>query len=420
MKKMNELLLFTAVVFGAQSVYAEGLNLVAQAEQQQQYAEQVQPAQQTQVAPQGQIVNKTYNYNDRPLNVDGEVEEEELAPDSELNYINSELGKQKRAHKLNKEKVKGYKKLKKTTEKLVDSTQEYVGERKESEAMIKDYNKQIKCLLEENSYDPDCRKEEEDKVQVQQAAPAPTPVEVAPEPAPAPIVIEKEVEVEKPSEFLDQVKVLPAITVVNYTGDNIGNIESNVGLDLRVESNVFSRLAIGLGFTYHTANFTDVPFFGGFMNQPFYGGYSNYYGVGFGNSFGGRGIEMESFGLDLYGKFFLFKSNRVRPYILGGIGFKRVSFEYENNNAFTFNAFNFGNESYQTNIVDGRVGAGAEMTFGNNIGFYGELSYGMGITDFGGSNTNFLLPDQLRLRDLSEQFIGSGVLTLTGGMTFAF
>ncbi len=413
MKKMNGLLLLTAVVFGSHAVYAEGLNLVAQ-QQKQQYAQQAQPS-----APQVQITNKSYNYNDQPLNVSGEVQEEELVPDSELEYINNELGKQKRAHKLNKEKVKGYKKLKKQTEKLVDSTEQYVGERKESEALIKDYNKQIKCLLEENSYDPDCKKEEEDEVKVQQAAPIVAP-EPAPAPAPAPIIIEKEVEVEKKASFLDKVKVLPALTVVNYTGDNIGNIESNIGVDIRVESNVFSRLAIGLGFNYHTANFQDVPFFGGFTNQAFYGGYSNFYGVGFGNGFGNRGIEMESFGLDLYGKFFLFSSSKVRPYILGGVGFKRVSFEYDNNNAFAFNNFSFGNESFQTNIVDGRVAAGAEFTFGSNIGFYGELSYGMGITDFGGSNTNFLLPDQLRLRDLSDEFIGSGVLALTGGMTFAF
>ncbi|MDH4467126.1 MAG: hypothetical protein QE271_03640 [Bacteriovoracaceae bacterium] len=118
------------------------------------------------------IDSEKIDNNSDPLYVDGTVseggnkkvdsvdssEEEQDVADSELNFINNELTKQKQQIKLNDKKSKGYKKLQTTTEKLSDTTEKYVEEKKESEKIIKDYNEKINCLLDENNLDPACEK----------------------------------------------------------------------------------------------------------------------------------------------------------------------------------------------------------------------------------------------------------------------
>ena len=96
-----------------------------------------------------------------PLYVEGNYANEDNAPeetDSELSFIQNELTKQKQQIRINDKKSKGYKKLQTTTEKLSDTTERYVEEKKESEKIIKEYNEKINCLLDENNLDPACEK----------------------------------------------------------------------------------------------------------------------------------------------------------------------------------------------------------------------------------------------------------------------
>jgi opacity protein-like surface antigen len=118
-------------------------------------------AENTQVAPQtAQSTKQKIDNDTAPLYVEGnyaddaEVEES----DSELNFIQNELGKQKKQIRINDKKTKGYKKLQTTTEKLSDTTERYVEEKKESEKIIKEYNEKINCLLDESNLDPACEK----------------------------------------------------------------------------------------------------------------------------------------------------------------------------------------------------------------------------------------------------------------------
>ena len=136
--------------------------------------------------------------NSAPIDVDGYLHDRPVT-DGELEQIKGELGKQKTATVLNKEKSKEYDKLAGQTEKLLESQDAYIDSKIESQQTIKEFNKKtaenekrLKCLLEE-SKSPDCarwvknRKTEEvveDRVEVAAAAPVAQVVHEAP-PAPS-------------------------------------------------------------------------------------------------------------------------------------------------------------------------------------------------------------------------------------------
>ncbi len=77
--------------------------------------------------------------NSDPINVDGYLHEKPVT-DGELEGIKSELGKQKTMTGLNKEKAKELGKLSGQTEKLLDSQDEYIDSKIESQKAIKEFN----------------------------------------------------------------------------------------------------------------------------------------------------------------------------------------------------------------------------------------------------------------------------------------
>jgi formyltetrahydrofolate synthetase len=68
--------------------------------------------------------------NSDPIDINGYVKQAPQATDSELEYLKQELQKQQNEVIINKQKEKGYKELQKTTEKLVDATEDYLEEKK--------------------------------------------------------------------------------------------------------------------------------------------------------------------------------------------------------------------------------------------------------------------------------------------------
>jgi hypothetical protein len=351
-----------------------------------------------------QVVNKVINYSDQPLNIDGTVPEvpEAEVSDGELDYINKELNKQKTTLKLNKEKTKKYKKLTNTTEKLVDSTEAYVDERKTSESAIKEYNKQIKCLLEENYDDPDCDDDKKkDEVKVIQAAPVEQPV--------APVIINQVPALDSEVK-LQGFSMTPMLGTKIYDGNNLNGIESNINIGARLESEVWPQIAIGIGFNYHDIDVVDYNNFGnGFGN--FFNSYNNFYN--------GREINVTSMGVDLYGKFYLFQT-RFRPYVGAGIGFQRLNFQYTNNDRQLFGAYNFGNEEFSSNVISGQLLLGGEFSFTQRIGAVFELAYSTGISTFGETNQNFYQLDQQRLGSLNDDFVNANALSLSMGLSIQF
>gem|GEM_PF-892109 len=353
------------------------------------------------------VVNNVVNYADNPLNVDGQFTDELPQSDSELDFINSELQKQKRQIYLSKEKTKKYGKLKNSTEKLVGVTEEYVEERRDSEKLIKEYNEKINCLLEKNYANPNCDKYAKrkkvivDQVVVKEAAPPRRPV----------VIETPRAKFDRNYNFNDKFKVMIGLGTKNYTnGRNFDNFDSNILFNIGAESEVGNRLALGLKFDYNSLNFL----------------YTQEY----------RPVSTNSFGLEFYGKFLLLQNTRFRPYIGAGLGFNRFNLRFDdnfnnfgnfyNNNAFYGNGNNFNdfNDSYSTNSFQASLMLGAEFIFSRNVGFYTNFSYLRGLTDFGGDNyfNNNLYYEYDRdiLSNLHDNIVNSQAFSVVGGMIISF
>lgn len=313
--------------------------------------------------------------------------------------------------KLNKEKTRNYKKLSKTTEKLSNSTEDYIQEKKESEKIIKEYNKKIKCLLEENYGNPDCdeyvEKKQEDKVKVIQAATE---------------QVVEDLEKNKETGFADKLKIIPYIGMNTFNGDNLDNVESDTALGVRVESSIWDRFSAGLGLMYYSTNFTHFPY----------------------RDFRSFEVDMKTLGIDLYGRFNFFKHSRFTPYLGAGVGYRRMTLNANNNTAYSLsgpgygygNPYSYGSPyaygyqnqggqaTYESNHLVGSVNAGAEYSFTSAFGMFAEFGYTHGLTSFGGSdNTDqgfFFNPTENELKRLNERFAKAGVFTIIGGLTISF
>ena len=90
------------------------------------------------------------------IDVDGYLAEKK-ATDGELEGLQAEIRKQKQETVLNKVKSKSYQELTKSVEKLSETTEEYIEEKKAAQAEIAAYNLKVKCL-NADSPGPECDK----------------------------------------------------------------------------------------------------------------------------------------------------------------------------------------------------------------------------------------------------------------------
>jgi hypothetical protein len=352
--------------------------------------------------------------NSDPINVDGYLAENQPVTDGELEQIRSELNKQKTGTKLNKEKAKDLNKLSNQTEKLLDSQDEYIEQKIESANAIKEFNtkyeenqKKLKCIMEEST-DRDCdpyksqyRKERakkvEQEVQVQQAAAISTGKLSG-----------------NTGGAFEAIKLLPYAGGTSYTGE-VEQLESELAAGLRLESNITERFSMGIGFNFAQLKTNDFANGQNYMNN----GYHNQYG------FQGREIQYRSMGLDFYGKFFITKGERFRPYVGAGLGYSRSTMKYNDNNPWNdpFNPYTYGSEEYNTSFVTGQMMLGSEIMITPMFGVNIEAQYATGLGDSlssksakNGGNS----PDQARLRDLGEEIINASALSIFVGAVVNF
>lgn len=347
--------------------------------------------------------------NSDPINVDGYLSDRP-ATDHELEQIRSEIRKQKNEVQLNKQKTKGFKELSKTTEKLSETTEEYIDEKKNTQKEIAEYNKKIKCLMEENP-GPDCdkfvRNRRNEVVQeVSQAQAAPAPVSATTIQAP----------IDGMSDVpFETIKMALEGGVINYTSENEELRADTMGI--RIESNISKRFSMSVGANYtsfKTEDFANNMF----SNAGWYSGYQNFYG--------GREIQYKSFGIEFGGKFFIAQSERFRPYVGIGLGYNMANLRYSENSPYTggnLYGVNFGNEQYKTNFATGSLNLGTEIMLTRAIGMTVQGSYSTGLgsslssTD-GKNRTNN--PDQRRLGQLGDEVINANALSLTAGLMVVF
>lgn len=343
--------------------------------------------------------------NSDPINVDGYVHEQQVT-DGELEQIKSEIRKQKGEVVLNKEKTKGFKELSKTTEKLSETTEEYLDEKKDAQKEIAEYNAKIKCLMDENP-SADCdkyvknRKEETvtQEVAVAQAAPETTSA----------------AEVATGSNPFEVIKLIPLVGATQYNG-KIENLESEFAAGLRLESNINTRISMGVGFNYAQLKTQDFAN-NGFNNNPYAQGYYGFYGQQ------GREIQFNTMGIDLYSKFFITNGARFRPYVGGGLGYNRSTMKYTDNQNFAFGGNNFGNEEFNNSYFTGRLMLGSEVMITKSFGLNIEAGYATGLgSSLSSQNAqNFNnSPDQVRLRQLGNEIINANALSVFAGVVVVF
>lgn len=352
-----------------------------------------------------QTQNQEQVLNSAPIDVDGYLQEQNVT-DGELEQIKGEIRKQKNEVVLNKEKTKGFKELTRTTEKLSETTEEYIDEKKTAQKDIAEYNAKIKCLMDENP-GKDCNKyvrnrkeQEQDTVSTAQAAPAATSVSEAPTSG---------------NGAFETMKLLAFAGSTQYNGD-VEQLEAELSAGLRIESNITSRFSMGVGFNYAQLKTTDFAN-SMFANQGWYSGYNNMYG--------GREIQYKSMGVDLYGKFFIVRSERFRPYVGAGLGYSRANMNYTNNDTYADPMYGtqFGNENFQTSYARGNLMIGSEMMITKSFGLNVEAGYSTGIGSSLSSQASKNVtnsPDQKRLRELGNEIINASALSFFAGAVLTF
>ena len=350
--------------------------------------------------------------NSDPIDVDGYLKEKNVT-DGELEQIRSEIRKQKNEVHLNKEKTKGFKELSKTTEKLSDVTEEYIDEKKATQKEIAEYNKKIKCLMEENP-GPECakyvRNTKEEEVVVQ-------PVTTA---AAAPVVSTAEVApvTEGPLKPFEQLKLALVGGVTTYAGDVETLRADNMGL--RAEANVSERFSmnIGVGYTsFETEDFANNTYGNQGWSMPYYNAYGQK----------GRDIQYKNFNMDLGGKFFIARTERFRPYIGLNLGYNMATMNYMKNDGFNASPFGynyqFGNEEFKTSFATGSLSLGTEILFTRSVGMTLQGSYSRGLgSSLSSENSRNVSesPDQRRLGELADEVINANALSITAGLMVIF
>lgn len=360
--------------------------------------------------------------NSAPINVDGYLAEDKPVTDGELEAIKSELNKQKQGTQLNKEKSKNLGKLTQQTEKLLESQDEYIDQKVESTKAIKEFNskyeenqKKLRCIMEEaNTEECEPYKKHYHKTKKVEVEPAPVEQEVKVAQA-APVVSTAEIapaELEKPFE---EIKLLPYAGGTTFNGE-AESLETELSAGLRLESNITPRFSMGFGFNYNQMKTNDFANNLGYMNSPYY--YNNF-------GTGGREIQYNSMGVDLYGKFFITRGERFRPYIGAGLGYNRANMKYNDNSQFYDPTYlsNYGSEEFRTSFATGQLMVGTEIMVTRGFGINLEAQYATGLGDSLSSNskkstaTSF---DQQRLNDLGDEIINSNMLSIFAGAVVIF
>lgn len=337
--------------------------------------------------------------NSDPININGYVQEVP-ATDHELETVKGQLRQVKREQKVNKEKSKTYEKLANETEELSEVAEDMIKERKKSKITLDKYNKKIECLMEEKP-GKDCDEFiKSDSVSVGQAAPK----------------VEAKVETSEP-QLGDVIKVLPYTGLTAIQSEN-EELEAEIAAGIRVESDITTRFSIGLGFNYTSLTTTD--FANGYagFTPDLYRRYTQTYGAG-------REIDYKNMNFDLYGKYFITKTSRFRPYVGAGFAYNRSTIKYTDNRNFNIglgpNQYSFGDEELTTNSISARIMGGSEILFTQNIGMNLELQYSRGLgASFGDQENVVESPDQRRLRLLNDEINEANIFSVFAGVLVLF
>lgn len=361
------------------------------------------------------VSGKVANEGERTIISSSSIQSDDYSDDVEdaqLNEFKSEYQNYKTQTKLSKKKAKILSKVAGQVEKFSDAQEEFIEGAVERQKAINEFAKRkkknetkLKCIME-NANTEECHKllkkhastPVEQSVGLTQAAPMRSQISHS----------------QVNQGPFEKIKLLPFAGATSFNG-KVEQLETQLTAGLKVESDISSRYALGLGVKYDHLKTTD------------YANNLSYMNLGYNSVFGrqGREIQYRSFGLDVYGKFFITNTNRFRPFVGAALGYNRATLKYNNNNAYydQLNALYYGSEEFNTSFVTGALSAGSEVKISANFGLLLEGVYSTGLgrsitsrSSRNGGNS----PDQTRLRDLGDEMINSNALSMFFAGVFTF
>ncbi|MFN8369663.1 MAG: outer membrane beta-barrel protein [Bacteriovoracaceae bacterium] len=258
----------------------------------------------------------------------------------------------------------------------------------------------------------------------------------------ASVIEAKKEEPVKPVGADNRFQVKPFYGITHYKGDNV-NFESKINTGLGFDAKLNDRFSIGLGLKYVNMSIQQIdrsPYMNSYYNNGYYtGGYGynyNYnYNLNYSNNWyqntfqNQREIEMNQFGFELTGKFFILPDSRVRPYAGLGLGYSKTQLNYKSlggSSSAYYNPYSnvqYGDEGYNASTFSGIVLLGADFYFTERFGLNAEMRYAKGFaSDYNQDLNNTLIanPDQRFLQLLGSDIDNAHSASIMLGILFGF
>ena len=212
--------------------------------------------------------------------------------------------------------------------------------------------------------------------------------EKKPAPPPPPVVKAT------PKKKVKKNAVIPYLGFSFFEGSDV-DYESSTSFGIGIETFLTEQMSLGIGFSYismeiqdrcnsgsHYPSPYDYPFT---RSSTYYRTFCNdYYTLHFPND-QGRIIEYSKMAFDIIGKYFLKLESKIMPYIGFGLGYNRISADYQKGADEPYRGtappyYHFKEEGYNAGQMMGIGIFGAEITFTDRIGMDMALRYSTSLS----------------------------------------
>ena len=176
---------------------------------------------------------------------------------------------------------------------------------------------------------------------------------------------------------MKDLKALPYVGLINLSVDNL-QYETILSPGISIEQKLNNNFSIGLDFNASSVELRDE-------SQNFYNSsyYSNYPTV----------IDYNQWSLEIYSKFFFGKSERFKPFLNLGVGYKNFNLKYgkDSYNPVSYYGVQNSEETVRGYSVFGSANIGAEFYFTPNFGLTTAFKYSKSLTSSidSGSSSSF-------------------------------
>ena len=165
------------------------------------------------------------------------------------------------------------------------------------------------------------------------------------------------------NETRKDLKALPYVGLINFSVDNL-QYETILSPGISLEQNLNESFSIGLDFNTSSVELRDE-------SQSSYG-YSYYPTV----------VDYNQWSLEMYSKFFFGKSERFKPFLSLGVGYKNFNLKYgkDSFNPVSYYGVQNSEEAVRGYTVFGSANIGADFYFNKSFGLTTSFKYSKSLT----------------------------------------